>query len=151
MKPENDKALCEAFPLLYADRHGDPHHTLMCWGFCCGDGWFQLLWGLSEELEALIREQPEADQRLICAMQVKEKFGTLRFYMKASTPAMNEAIRRAEQRSQWICEDCGDPVLSGVVNIRGLVSTVCPEHYDKRLADRIARLGPGKPEEGTNE
>lgn len=144
MNAENDAKLCEAFPLLYADRHGDPHHTLMCWGFCCGDGWFTLLWGLSEELEALIREQPEADQRLICAMQVKEKFGGLRFYMKASTPAMNEAIARAEDKSRSICEDCGDPVTGGPVNVRGLVSTVCLEHYAKRLAQRNELLGPEK-------
>lgn len=43
MKPELDAALCEKYPEIFADRHGSPRRTLMCWGFSCGDGWYHLI------------------------------------------------------------------------------------------------------------
>jgi hypothetical protein len=135
MSPELDKKLCEAFPLLYRDRHGDVRTTAMCWGFDCGDGWFQLLWDLSAKLEPLIAAyeaalSDEERERVwqfyggppLRASQVKEKYGTLRFYMTASTPEMDEAIREAERLSAVTCEICGKPgELRGI----GWVQTLC--------------------------
>ena len=43
MKQELDKALCEKYPLIFADRHGDYVTTAMCWGFECGDGWYNII------------------------------------------------------------------------------------------------------------
>ena len=80
MREELDKKLCEAFPNLYRDRHGDKTQTNMRWGFP-GDGWFDLLWECSEKIEAEILKMPEAKRKECRAAQVKEKFGTLRFYM----------------------------------------------------------------------
>lgn len=43
MTPELDKALCEKYPLIFADRHNNMMETSMCWGFECGDGWYNLI------------------------------------------------------------------------------------------------------------
>jgi hypothetical protein len=43
MRDELDKKLVETYPELYANRFGDMKETLMCWGFDCGDGWYQSL------------------------------------------------------------------------------------------------------------
>lgn len=43
MKQELDKALCQKYPLIFADRHGDYITTAMCWGFECGDGWYNII------------------------------------------------------------------------------------------------------------
>lgn len=64
MTPEQDDLLCKTFPLLYADRNTSMQETCMCWGFCCGSGWFQLIWGLSEKLEAIIEKLPA--NRCVC-------------------------------------------------------------------------------------
>lgn len=40
-------------------------------------------------------------------VQVKEKYGTLRFYMTYETEEMSEAIEEAEQKSAKTCEACG--------------------------------------------
>jgi len=37
-------------------REGDVRHTLMSFGFCHGDGWFDILWRLCEDLEPLVAE-----------------------------------------------------------------------------------------------
>lgn len=59
MKPELDRKLVKTFPIIYRDRYGDLRNTAMVWGFDCGDGWFQIIWDLSEKLEAIARQQPE--------------------------------------------------------------------------------------------
>jgi hypothetical protein len=43
MRDELDKKLCEKYPLIFRDRHGDMHNTCMCWGFAHGDGWYNII------------------------------------------------------------------------------------------------------------
>ena len=76
MTPELDKKLVEDFPLLYRDRYESPRKTALCWGFP-GDGWEPLIRKLSEKLEGYNRGHPE---ECIVVTQVKEKFGSLRYY-----------------------------------------------------------------------
>ncbi len=126
MSPELDAKLCAAFPLLYADRNKPMRETCMCWGFEHGDGWFSIIWDLSEKLERMIAALDPADfpegYGLPRASQVKEKYGTLRFYMTASTDEMEDAIREAEKLSARTCERCGAP---GSLRGRGWLSTRC--------------------------
>lgn len=71
MSPDKEALLRRDFPQLYMH---------LRYGFECGDGWFGLLQLLSEDLEALqLRWPPEWH---VCAAQVKEKFGGLRFYLR---------------------------------------------------------------------
>lgn len=43
MREELDAQLCEKYPLLFKDRNAPMTHTAMCWGFCCGDGWYNII------------------------------------------------------------------------------------------------------------
>jgi len=56
MNEENDLRLVKEFPLLYGDRDAPMQSTAMCWGFSCGDGWFDIIWDLSSKLEPLIQK-----------------------------------------------------------------------------------------------
>ncbi len=107
-----DKLLVETFPNLYKDRYGDIKHTLMPFGFEVGSGWYKLLCEVSlkleELIEAYIEENPD-DPNRPKAVQVKEKFGTLRFYMDKSTEEMHKFILKGEEVSGHICEECGEP------------------------------------------
>lgn len=58
MHPDKDRLLVKNFPLLYADRFGDMRETCMYWGFACGDGWFDLIYRVSEKLERIIEGLP---------------------------------------------------------------------------------------------
>lgn len=125
MKKELDNALCAKFPLLYRARNGSKMDTCMCWGFP-GGGWYQLIHDLSEKLESMIKDLPEDQQKLYYADQVKEKFGTLRFYMSRATEQMNLAIDEAENLSTKTCEDCGAG-KSEVRNNRGRLRVLCTQ------------------------
>lgn len=133
MRQELDDKLVSSFPLLYADRKASMSVTCMCWGFECGDGWFDVLWKLSSELEPLIVEwieqHPEDADAHPRASQVKEKFGTLRFYMTHETEAMSKWIDLAEQQTCSTCEVCGQ---AGTVRGTHWLTTLCDIHAAKR-------------------
>lgn len=141
MNAEHDKALCERFPKLYADRNGDMRATCMVWGFSCGDGWFQIVWDLSEKIEAALkcldveRGTPETTNatkhpkqsaaEAFRVVQVKEKFGGLRFYTNYHTDEIGKLIGDAERLSYKTCEVCGQP---GVLRGSHWLFTACDEH-----------------------
>ncbi len=125
MREDLDAALCRDFPLLYRDRNASEADTCMSFGFP-GDGWEPLIRRLSEKLEPLIAALPPDDEEgPCCAAQVKEKFGTLRFYMMWATDEMDKYIRQAEGESARTCEECGAP---GQRTSKGWIKTLCPEH-----------------------
>lgn len=103
MKTELDDALCRDFPSLFRDRHAPMQTTCMCWGFECGDGWEPLIRRLCEQLTFLAGA--EGNQPIVS--QVKEKYGTLRFYAHHTTDIQEACISQAEQRSAHTCESCG--------------------------------------------
>jgi hypothetical protein len=43
MKKELDEALVAKYPKIFKFRHAPMTHTAMCWGFECGDGWYNIL------------------------------------------------------------------------------------------------------------
>jgi len=43
MKKELDEYLCKVYPKMMVNRNLHMTETCMCWGFECGDGWFQIL------------------------------------------------------------------------------------------------------------
>jgi len=125
MRQELDEKLCKEFPNLYGDRYQSPQATCMCWGFCCGDGWYDIIYDLSKVLE------PNG----IVASQVKEKFGTLRFYIcggdeNTDHDAVRAAIDKAEELSTKTCEYCGKP---GSLRSGSWLKTLCDECKTKEL------------------
>ena len=131
MNEKLDKKLCEDYPSLYRQRNLPMDQTCMCWGFP-GDGWYKLIDGLSRKLT----EYAAANKITIEASQVKEKFGTLRFYIdgvpSAHYDAVTAMINEAEAESGEICELCGEP---GRERGGGWIRTLC----DKCTALRAAK------------
>lgn len=71
----------------------------------CDDGWLHLLYQLNYEITII-----DPDYEII---QIKEKFGGLRFYYKASNPSLrsqiNEVVSFYESLSLRTCEITGLP------------------------------------------
>lgn len=99
MRKEYDEYLVKNFPNLYRQRYLSPKETCMCWGFEHGAGWYELIKKLSEDITKI---SPETE-----AVQVKEKFGGLRFYVVNATDEVYKLIDEAEAESFKICEKCG--------------------------------------------
>jgi hypothetical protein len=127
MRKELDEALCEKYPDIFKDRHGDMRETAMCWGFDCGDGWYNII----DNLCATIKNR-EYNLKLnkkefvpVVATQVKEKFGSLRFYYNGGDDYVDGAASLAEYLSERTCEKCGAP---GKMRGHGWYYTACDEH-----------------------
>jgi len=140
MNVKNTKYLLKKYPKLYAQYYWDKRDTCMCWGFP-GDGWFKLIDTLSKRITKLDREGE------IQATQVKEKFGGLRFYFRASGEnhkkllkkheAIGKLVQIAEEKSFSLCEECGK---KGVIR-KDLpwVLTLCKVHYANKINFRYPK------------
>ena len=73
------------FPILFQDRKKSMQETCMCWGIECPRGWYYILEQLCTVLEFHNMEFVKNYNLAIVADQVKEKFGTLRFYFTIRT------------------------------------------------------------------
>jgi hypothetical protein len=185
MKQELDKLLCEKYPKMMVNRNKNMQETCMCWGFECGDGWFNILdqlmgsiqhhidwkekqraWAIKynematqakagnfdlfeEDMKALpndhykekrlaeivagdFREVPESIPQ-VTLDQVKEKFGTLRFYYSGGDDYISGMVSLAESMSGVTCEGCGN---IGERRGGGWVHTYCGTCEEKREAER---------------
>lgn len=104
MNPEHTEKLLSTYSLLYRNLRNRQ--------FECGDGWFDLVWKLSADIEKAaflegIAEWPESWPSILI---LKQKFGELRvsfsFPVKVSDEIRALAIE-ARERSARICEECG--------------------------------------------
>jgi hypothetical protein len=174
MKQTLDKLLCEKYPKMMVNRNKDMMETCMCWGFECGEGWFNILdqlmgniqhhidwkekqrkWTmeynemaaqckagnfdlfeeanqsltneeyknerLAEIIKGNFREVPESISQ-VTLDQVKEKFGTLRFYYSGGDDYISGLVSMAESMSAITCETCGKP---GTQTSGGWIKTIC--------------------------
>jgi len=168
MREELDKQLCEKYPQIFKNRFGSPKETLMCFGFECGDGWYNIIDILCGKLTSEYRSakgqyeyikdkvnQPtygfkdngdpvgkiitqeliderkakmdEEALKVPVAVQIKEKFGGLRFYVHAATDKHYNYISFAESMSYRTCEECGAP---GKTYTDGWHKTLCDIHAE---------------------
>lgn len=85
------------------------------------DGWRQIIESLYDDLASM-----GWDRNLL---QIKEKFGGLRFYIGEGSSEIFDRIAQAENASLATCMVCGKP---GRQFGEGWIVTVCKEHEQGR-------------------
>ena len=125
MNAKNTAYLIGRYPILYQGHEWPLTQNLMAFGFECGDGWFKIIDQLSADITLL----DEKNGTTTIAVQVKEKYGGLRFYVESGSDAVYDLIDAAEEESLKTCEMCGEPgELRGV----GWVSTMCDKCWAEK-------------------
>jgi len=159
---------------MMVNRNKSMQETCMCWGFDCGDGWFNILnqlmgniqhhidwkekqragaikynemaaqakagnFDLFEETMKALPNDEYKEKRLaeivagdfrpvpelipqVTLDQVKEKFGTLRFYYTGGDDFISGMVSLAESMTAVTCENCGNP---GSCRGGGWIHTYC--------------------------
>ena len=92
---------------------------------CVGPGWASLI-------DAIYDRLPE-DAHIL---QVKEKWGGLRFYVSGTTELL-DFIDEMEAMSLKTCEVCGQP---GKPREGGWIRTLCDEHSKAAIRENIVRI-----------
>ena len=126
MREELEKKLVEKYPKIFAQKDLPPNQSLMCFGIECGDGWFNLLDALCECIQSYV---DEGNYHQVEATQIKEKYGTLRFYISGGDDYIWDVVEKAEVESGKICEQCGAP---GALRGSSWLFTMCDLCWDKK-------------------
>lgn len=131
MKEELDAQLCEKYPKIFKNRHSPMTETCMCWGFEHGDGWYNIIDQLCDNIQSYIDWKNKKGEEVaqVVADQVKEKFGTLRFYYSGGDEYIRGLVNMAEAMSGCTCDVCGKP---GTTAGPGWITTLCEEHRNER-------------------
>lgn len=133
MNKEFDNTLCNKYPKIFRDRYAPMDQTGMCWGFGCGDGWYDLIDVLCNSIQNHvdwdIKMGKEPNQ--VVATQVKEKFGTLRFYYMGGDEYVDGLVSMAESMSSRICEICGSK--GTLVDKNRWYQTLCEKHSQQEI------------------
>ena len=134
MNNDNDSYLCKTYPKLFVNRDKSMMETLMCWGFECGDGWFNILNQLCQNIQHYIDWQNRNEEvvKQVTVDQVKEKFGTLRFYYTGGDDYVRGLVSMAESMSGVTCETCGNSASTDWPESGGWVNTTCQPCEEKR-------------------
>jgi rubrerythrin len=132
VREELQERLKKKYPTILRDTDKPATVSCMAFGLAVGDGWYALL----DKLMADIMAQPSGDE--VVALQIKEKFGGLRFYYNHGTEEIHKLIDKAENDSYHICEECGlvseEPLTTH--NGHGWIVTLCANHYEERYGQQ---------------
>lgn len=101
MSNKNFKELKNLFPKLFRD----------CYLYEIGaeSGWYDLVYDLCVEIEKIAQEKGLTGENYPKVVQIKEKFGGLRYYLNGYDEDVYTAVDRTEAKSLTICEFCGKP------------------------------------------
>ena len=135
MKQELDELLCKKYPKMMVNRDKPMMETCMCWGFEVGDGWFPILDQLMGNIQHHIDWRNKKGEVVpqVTLDQVKEKFGTLRFYYSGGDDEISGMVRMAESMSGVMCEECSAPAET---HGPGWIRTICKPCEKQREIDR---------------
>jgi len=127
MNQKNSVKLFKRFTFFHPEKRLT--ESLMAFGFECGDGWFNIIWNLCEKIEEELKNHSRLDDFVV--LQVKEKFGMLRFYTNFEIGKMRKYIEEAEKESANTCEICGKK--GKLRDDLGWIVTLCDKHYSEKL------------------
>jgi len=129
MNKEKELELAKRHPVLLNKKKIDGREPFASFGCECGDGWFSLLDNLMTEIDN------EALSVFVNVAQIKEKFGTLRFYVNfdkcedVDYEKVYKIIQNYEEVSETTCEVCGKP---GTLRGGGWLRTLCDDCETKK-------------------
>ena len=110
----------DIYPLMFQGRYKSVKESLIPFGLDCGNGWYWLINNLCSCIQDYINANSKSQTE---ALQVKEKFGALRFYVRGADEYIYGMISLAESMSYSTCESCG--CTTDILHTSGWIKTLC--------------------------
>ena len=123
MRQELDEKLVKKYPKIFVDRHENIKNTAMCWGFECSDAWYFLIDNLCEHIQSYIDNNKHLNITQVVAIQVKEKYGTLRWYYHGGNEYIDGMVSHTKYLTGKICADCGS--MADIGYTLGWITYLC--------------------------
>jgi len=128
MKQGLQEQIYKKYDYMFRDKSLPTTQTCMCWGIDTGDGWYELIKNLCKDISRILDMYPDLRQEFK-VVQVKEKYGTLRFYASTTSDLIFDLIGWYEDKSATVCENCGN---KGKLRGGGWLRTLCDKCENKR-------------------
>ena len=103
MDSQLENKLYEKFPDLYREKTAPLESSKMPWGVQCGDGWYKLIYELSNKI-AKIATEGEFSPAI--SQISRHEDGTLHVGVRNVTPPIADVITTARETSRLTCESC---------------------------------------------
>lgn len=156
MTPELDQHIREKYPLIFAERCemsvGDGWYDIidmLCaniqnridntaqqreWAIKWNEDVNDPDYDWSDKASFIEREEREVPALIeqVVATQIKEKFGTLRFYYQGGDEYIRGLEAMAESMTSRICEDCGSPGFARSTEKQRWVRVLCDKHAEEQ-------------------
>lgn len=123
---KNIEYLIDKYPKVFEDYHGNPGRV----NWSCPEGWIDVVDEMIDHIQNHIdnhnkwaKTDGDKIEQLTC-LQIKEKFGGLRFYTSGGDEYCYGIVSFVEAYSYEICQDCGSNQNVGQT-ISGWITTVC--------------------------
>ena len=101
MDSQHTEQLYERFPELYRERTAPLKSSGMAWGFQCGNGWYKIIYEMSQKIQKL----SVGGEFAPAITQVsKHEDGTLHVEARNITPPIQDVIATAREASRLTCE-----------------------------------------------
>jgi hypothetical protein len=127
MDQELQNKLYEKYPKLFKQKDLPMDQTCMNWGICTENGWYWLIDNLCSCIQDYIDVNKKKQVEIV---QLKEKFGSMRFYTNHSDDLISGMIWLAEHYSWNICEKCGS--TNDITHTKGWIKTLCKKCAEKK-------------------
>lgn len=150
MNKELQETLFRKYPDFFKHKN-NLKVSLMAFGFECKDGWYSLIDKLCHDIwKYFITEYEGKDwdgnvyhheiPPFFYVVQVKEKYGSLRFYVTSAPEKVHTMIREAELKSYYICEQCGKEGKQFYRDKLGWIQTLCDTCLDKHIMKKSKKV-----------
>ena len=155
MNKELDNYLCHKYPKIFVERNLSPMESCMGRGFECNSGWCPIIDSLCHQIQEHIdghneyaKQRKEGTIPQFVALQIKEKFGSLRVYYKGGDVYCQGLVDMAATWSWSTCEVCGKGGKRHVGHTKGWIGSICDEcspkikrkiGYDKEIKSMLAK------------
>jgi len=142
MNPELYNKLIHKYPNLFKNVNPISKHSISLFGIeTNGPGWDNLIETLCSLIDCHVKYNKCPP---VSITQIKEKCGTLRFYIQGGDKIVEGMVMFAESYSAYLCEKCGN---SATLHTEGWMTTLCDEHFQKQFKGVKEYLQAHKPKE----
>ena len=125
--------LIEKYPDIFQDYEGNPGRV----NWSCPPGWIPIVDSLCSTIQSYITNNNFS--QIVC-VQVKEKFGGLRFYYEPRDLVTDYLVSMAERLSRQTCLDCGATSDAEIRNVGGWLAVLCDKCNSESQADEKLKL-----------
>ena len=102
MKEELEQQLEHDFPFMQKSRVKEERNTYKIFGCECGDGWYGLIHELCQSItDRYVKEEILPENIDLIPIQIKEKFGILRYYYSFEDMPCKESVDDSKKKLRY--------------------------------------------------